>query len=97
LGISQILCTILVRWYFYFAETFDLRLLGPGFSLVALGGMLLSAQVFVLKRKLWLAFFLCLAVGFGLPKRPMFIKYQEWFWNKVQWGGHAETAEFLHK
>ena len=36
-GIVYVLFMVVIRWYFYFAESFDLRLLGPGACLIWLG------------------------------------------------------------
>lgn len=37
MGVCFLLVMIPIRWYFYFAEGFDFRLLGPGFLLLGLG------------------------------------------------------------
>ena len=80
MGLGYLIFMIPTRWYFYFAESYDLRLLGPGFSLIWL-----SFFTFLSEKRTktpWLA--LCLYVGFALfftlPKQSMFDAYQEKFW-----------------
>lgn len=80
MGLGYLFFMIPTRWYFYFAESFDLRLLGPGFSLIWLSFFtFLSGKR---KKTPWLA--LCLYVGFALfftlPKQSIFDAYQEKFW-----------------
>ena len=72
-----------VRWYFYFAESFDFRLLGPGGILIFLGLLVWFSNQYTVKR-LWLilTFILGSSFFFSLPKREIFLHYQEWFWLK---------------
>lgn len=37
LGLGLLIGMVLTRWHFYFAESYDLRLLGPGFMLMGIG------------------------------------------------------------
>ncbi len=80
-GICYLLFIIPLRWYFYFAEFFDLRLLGPGFLLLFLG---LFTRLWVLikpKKVFWImTFFLLMAAFFTLPKQSIFLKMQEKIW-----------------
>lgn len=80
MGMGYLAFIIPTRWYFYFAESYDLRLLGPGFSLIWLAFFVfLSGKR---TKTLWLP--LCLYVAFALfftlPKQPIFDAYQEKFW-----------------
>jgi hypothetical protein len=72
MGMGYLVFMIPTRWYFYFAESFDLRLLAPGFSLIWLSIFtFLSSKT---KKTPWLA--LCLFISFSLfftlPKQSMF-------------------------
>ncbi len=71
---------ILARWYFYFAESFDLRLLAPGFSLLWLGFFAFLANRFRFRMVLVIPVFLAFSVFLSLPKRPMVEAWQEKIW-----------------
>ena len=83
MGIGYLLFIIPTRLYFYFAESFDLRLLGPGFSLLWLSFFtFLSGKT--KKTPVWtLVLFVSLALFFTLPKQAMFDAYQEKFWMRT--------------
>ncbi|HPI12375.1 MAG TPA: hypothetical protein PLK63_15120 [Catalimonadaceae bacterium] len=80
MGICYLLFMIPTRLYFYFAETFDLRLLGPGFSLLWLSFFTFLSGKTKKTPRLALFLFLGFALFFTLPKQPMFDAYQEKFW-----------------
>jgi hypothetical protein len=73
-----------LRWYFYFAEGFDLRLLGPGSILLFTGLMLTYFNRFQLKRsKLFIVLWILLTSFLSLPKKEMYFKFQEKVWGNT--------------
>lgn len=80
MGICYLLFMIPTRLYFYFAETFDLRLLGPGFSLLWLSFFTFLSGKTKKTPRLALLLYLGFALFFTLPKQAMFDSYQEKFW-----------------
>lgn len=80
LGCSYLLIMINTRFYFYFAESFDLRLLAPGFSLLLLSAFALLAFKFNVRHRWLIFFFIGFSLFFNLPKKQLFEIYQEKFW-----------------
>ncbi len=80
MGVFYLAFIIPARWYFYFAEPFDLRLLSPGFSLLWLGFFALLANRFRFRIALAIPVFLVFSVFLTLPKRPMVEAWQEKIW-----------------
>ena len=84
IGIVYFSFIIPLRWYFYFAEGFDLRLLGPGAILVLLGCSIRFFDRFEIRKKM---LFICLWVlvssFFSLPKKAMYLKFQEGIWGNT--------------
>jgi len=79
-GLFYLVFFIPVRWYFYFAEFYDLRLLGPGFSVFIFGFFFWISNRYSF-RSFWLiASFIILSAFFTLPKKEIFTKYQERMW-----------------
>lgn len=70
-----------IRWYFYFAEPFDFRLMTPGGVLIFLGITCWFSVNYIIKwPKVILALFFAVSFFLSLPKKEMFARYQEWFW-----------------
>jgi hypothetical protein len=83
MGIGYLVFIIPTRWYFYFAESFDLRLLGPGFGLLWLSFFTFFSGKSTKTPILALCFFISFALFFTLPKQLIFETYQEIFWNRT--------------
>jgi len=80
IGLFYFLFMVPLRWYFYFAESFDFRLLGPGFSIFILGFFLWLSAHFKC-RSFWpVVLFLFSSMFFSVPKKEIYYKYQEWMW-----------------
>lgn len=72
LGLCYLFLVIPVRWYFYFAEGFDFRLMGPGFLFLGLGiidGFLTPKGD--KRRAGFILFWLAASLIFHLPKGPL--------------------------
>jgi ammonia channel protein AmtB len=83
MGLGYLVFMIPTRWYFYFAESFDLRLLGPGFGLIWLSFFTFLSSKTKKTPRLALWLFVCFSLFFALPKQPMFDAYQEKFWMRT--------------
>ena len=71
-GILYLLFIIALRWFYYFAEFFDNRLLAPGASLLWLGLMVkqekeIASQPFPVK-----IFYILIAAVFFIPWKALF-------------------------
>lgn len=66
-GFCYLMFMIPIRWYYYFAESYDNRLLGPGFSLLLLGWAVKNEES-LYRQPLWIKLaFLFFAIAFFLP------------------------------
>jgi hypothetical protein len=84
IGACYLAFIIPVRWYFYFAEGFDLRLLGPGTILLFAGFTLKYFNRFELKRrKLFMVLWILFSSFLSLPKKEMYFKFQEKIWGNT--------------
>lgn len=81
IGLSYWAFIIPVRWYFYFAEPFDFRLLGPGGILLWLSLFTVySARYRFRFPKITIGISLALALFLSLPRKEILMHYQEWLW-----------------
>ena len=84
-GLLYFLFIIPLRWYFYFAEGYDFRLLGPGTILILLGFSVRFFIDFQIRKKMLL---ICLWVMascfFSLPKKEIYLKFQERIWGNTE-------------
>lgn len=82
LALSYFCFMVPVRWHFYFAEGFDLRLLGPGFGFLLASVSLYVFTRFGLRKKYaFLLIWVLLSFFFNIPKREIFLSLQEKIWN----------------
>jgi hypothetical protein len=82
-GVVYLAQILAVRWYFYFAEGFDNRLLIPG-GLLLWAGFLVWMWERGLRPGFW-TFLICwlAAIGFGLPKTALVLHLQELIWGQT--------------
>lgn len=74
LGVSYLIFIIPLRWYYYFAESFDFRLLGPGFFWLWLAFFFeLKARINPYKYGMLMAVWFACALVFALPWRQFFM------------------------
>jgi hypothetical protein len=97
-GLAYLLFMVPVRWYFYFAEWYDFRLLGPGFLMLLLGIFLLADRIFRPAVR-WLLFivFLMAAAFFTLPKASLIMYIQEKIWLQTKPVFGLIPSKSLHK
>lgn len=82
-GLGYLVQIMALRWWYYFAEGFDNRLLIPGGLLLWTGCWLwIWERGFRPGFWFWLAFCLT-AIGFGLPKTALILQLQEWIWGQT--------------
>ena len=85
LGIAYFLFIVPIRWYFYFAEGFDLRLLGPGFILFFLGIFVYMFSKYELRGKnLFILFWILAAIFFSIPKKEVYLEFQKVIWGNTK-------------
>jgi hypothetical protein len=83
-GISYLVFIVPVRWHFYFAESFDLRLLGPGFLFLLLSFFLWAdSRSKISFRFGFLVCWILAAIYFTLPKKNIALKIQEAIWTQT--------------
>ena len=81
MGLLYLLFIIPVRWYFYFAEPFDFRLLGPGAILIFLSVSVWFFGRFRIRfQYLFVVCWIALSIFFSLPKAAIFLQYQTNIW-----------------
>jgi hypothetical protein len=79
-GLACLLFHIPLRWYFYFAEGYDCRLLGPGFLLILLGLLCRLAIQYGRPRRIFILLFWLGMPLFSVPWKAVHLRFQEKLW-----------------
>lgn len=79
-GMACLLFHIPLRWYYYFAEGYDCRLLGPGFLLLLLGLLCRLAVWYGNPRPIFIVLFWAGIFFFSVPWKMGYLRFQEKLW-----------------